>query len=38
MINFEDVIGENKTRRNLNYPYTSENSYRILITGGSWSV
>ena len=35
MINFEDVIGENKTRRNLNYPYTYENSYRILITGGS---
>ena len=35
MINFEDVIGENKTRRNLNYPYTSENSYRILITGRS---
>ena len=37
MINFDDHVNENKTERNKNWPYTPDQFYRILITGGSGS-
>ena len=37
MINFDDYIGENKTKHNKNWPYTPDHPYRILIIGGSGS-
>ena len=35
MINFDEYINENKKEHNLNCPYIPDNSYRILIIGGS---
>ena len=37
MINFDDYGNENKTERNLNWPYIPDHPYRIIITGGSGS-
>ena len=38
MINFDDYSNENKTNRNQKWSYISDNPYRILIIGGSWST
>ena len=35
MINFDDYVNENKTKRNKNCPYTPNYPYRILIIGSS---
>ena len=35
MINFDDIVSENKTVHNKNWPYIPDHPYRILITGGS---
>ena len=35
MINFDDYINENKTKRNKNWPYNPNHPYRILMIGGS---
>ena len=35
MINFDEYTNENKVIDNLNWPYTPDHSYRILIIGGS---
>ena len=37
MINFDDYIGENKTKHNKIWPYTPDHPYIILIIGGSGS-
>ena len=37
MINFDDIINENKTPHNKNWPYIPDHPYRILIIGGSGS-
>ena len=37
MINFDDIVNENKTKHNKNWPYILDHSYRILIIGGSGS-
>ena len=37
MINLDDYANENKTERNLNWPYIPDHPYRILIIGGSGS-
>ena len=37
MISFDDYVNENKTGNNKNWPYISDNPYRILIIGGSGS-
>ena len=37
MINFDNYVNESKTKRNNNWPYTSDDPYRILIIGGSGS-
>ena len=37
MINFDNYVNENKTEHNLNWPYTPDHSFRILIIGGSGS-
>ena len=37
MINFDDYVHENKTEHNLNWSYTPDHPYRILIIGGSES-
>ena len=37
MINFDDYANENKTKRNLKWPYIQDHPYRILIIGGSGS-
>ena len=37
MINFDDYVNENKTKHNRNWPYIPDNSYLILILGGSGS-
>ena len=37
MIIFDDIVNENKTVHNKNWPYISDNPYRILIIGGSES-
>ena len=31
MINFDDYVSGNKTKRNKNWPYTPDRPYRILI-------
>ena len=37
MINFDDIVSENKTVHNKNWPCISDHPYRILIIGGSGS-
>ena len=37
MINFDDYANENKTERNLKWPYIPDHPYRMLIIGGSGS-
>ena len=37
MINFDDIVNENKTARNKNWPHINDNLYRILIIQGSES-
>ena len=37
MINFDDVVNENKTKHIKNWPYIPDHPYRILIIGGSGS-
>ena len=37
MINFDDIVNENKTEHNKNCPYTPDHPYRILIIGSSGS-
>ena len=37
MINFDNYTNENKTDHNKNWPYIPDQSYRILIIGGSGS-
>ena len=34
MINFDDIVNENKAKHNRNWPYISDHPYRILIIGG----
>ena len=34
MINFGDIVSENKTKDNKNWPYIPDHPYRILIIGG----
>ena len=34
MINFDDYVGENKTKRNKNWPFSPDHPYIILIIGG----
>ena len=38
MINFDDYTNENKTKRNLNWPYIPDHPYRVLIRAGSSSL
>ena len=33
MINFDDIVDENKTVHNRNWPYIRDHPYRILIIG-----
>ena len=33
MINFDDIVNENKTVDNKNWPYIPDHPYRILIIG-----
>ena len=35
MIHFDDIVNENKTVHNKNWPYIPDYPYRILIIGGS---
>ena len=37
MIKFDDIVSENKTKDNKNWPYIPDHPYRILIIGGSGS-
>ena len=37
MINFDDIVNENKTKHNKNCSYIPDHPYRILIIGGSRS-
>ena len=37
MINFDNYANENKTEYNSKWPYIPDDSYRILIIGGSGS-
>ena len=37
MINFDDVVKENKKKYNPNWPQIPDHPYRILIIGGSGS-
>ena len=37
MINFDDIVNENKTKHNKNWPYIPDHPYRISIIGGSGS-
>ena len=37
MINFDDMVNENKTKHNKNWPYIPDHPYRILIIDGSGS-
>ena len=37
MINFDDIVNENKIKHNKNWPYIPDHPYRILIIGGSGS-
>ena len=34
MINFDDIVNENKAKHNRNWPYIPDHPYRILIIGG----
>ena len=34
MIKFDDIVSENKTKDNKNWPYIPDHPYRILIIGG----
>ena len=36
-ISFDDIVNENKTKHNKNWPYIPDHPYRILIIGGSGS-
>ena len=37
MTNYGDFTGESKTKHNLNWPYISDDSFRMIITEGSGS-
>ena len=37
MINFDDIVNENKTKHNKNWPYIPDHPYKILIIGSSES-
>ena len=37
MINFDDIVNENKTVHNKNWQYIPDHPYRLLIIGGSGS-
>ena len=37
MINLDDIVNENKTVHNKNWPYIPDHPYRILIIGNSGS-
>ena len=37
MINFDDIVNDNKIKQNENWPYIPDHPYRILIIGGSGS-
>ena len=37
MINFDDIVNENKIKHNKNWPYIPDHPYRILIIWGSGS-
>ena len=37
MINFDDIVNENKTNHNKNWSHIPDHLYRILIIGGSVS-
>ena len=37
MINFDNYVNKNKTKRNKNWPYIPDHPYRILIIGCSGS-
>ena len=37
MINFDNIVNENKTKRNKDLPYIPDHPYGILIIGGSGS-
>ena len=37
MINIDEYVNENKTEQNINWSYTPDHPYRILIIGGSGS-
>ena len=37
MINFDDIVNENKIKHNKNWLYIADHLYRILIIGGSGS-
>ena len=37
MLNFDDIVNENKTAPNKNWPYIPDHPYRILIIGSSGS-
>ena len=34
MLNFDDIVNENKTKHNRNWPYIPDHPYKILIIGG----
>ena len=36
MFNFDDVVKENIKEQNPNWPQIPNDSYRILMIGGSW--
>ena len=36
-ISFDDIVNENKTKHNKNWPYIPDHPYRISIIGGSGS-
>ena len=38
MANFDDIVNENKTKHNKNWPYIPYHPFRILIIGGSGSA
>ena len=35
MISFDDIVNENKTKHNKNFPCIADHPYRILIIGGA---
>ena len=37
MINFDDIVNENKSKHNKNWPYILDHPWRTLIIGGSGS-